>query len=539
MKTLLTRFATPENRWYALFVIALGLGVVIIDNTVLNVSVPYILRDLHTGFNVIEWSISGYALTIAAVIITAGRLGEMFGYKKMFVIGLIVFVAGSIMASEASSGGALVFGRAAVQAVGAAIVLTSALALLAANFEGRDRAIAFGIWGSVAGAAATIGPLLGGYLTTYFSWRWSLRINVIVGLIALIGTLFIRESKRSGKGRFDWIGTFLSGAGLLSLVFAMIEGQSFGWIEAYKNFPFWPFSISVIPFFLVLSIFLLAAFVQYELRLERRGGNPVLHMDMFRERAFTVGLALLFILTLGMFGVIFVLPIYFENTLGFDAMQTGLALIPMSLSVFLLGTASGFLTSRFSIRNIVISGLFVLLAGMIYLIFAISPNASALTLAPALALFGVGFGLGVSQLNNIIISSVPSRVSGEASAASATMRQVGSAIGIALIGTLLTASLATSLPRRIEADPNISPSEKPSILADLKSMNLESGSVRVGTENPSTAAAVKQDINASLASSARIAFSASFIFILLAFFLSLLLPKSAADKPAETETSEY
>src|ERR1041385_8544486 len=227
--------ATEKNRWWALVVLALGLTIVIIDNTVLNVAIPYILRDLHTTLDGIQWVISGYALIIATLLITIGRVSDMFGRKKIFVLGTVMFAIGSFIASISKSVGVLFLGEAFIEAIGAAMMLTNSLSLIATEFRGKERGIAFGIWGAVAGASASIGPLLGGYFTTYHSWRWSLRINVVVALVAILGSVFIQESKGEGEERFDWQGMILSILGLFSLVFGVIEGARYGWWHPTSN----------------------------------------------------------------------------------------------------------------------------------------------------------------------------------------------------------------------------------------------------------------------------------------------------------------
>lgn len=191
----LPNLATDKNRWYALVFLALSLAIVIIDNNVLTVAIPYIMRDLYTTFDGIQWVISGYALIIATILITVGKMGDLIGRKKLFLLGTGLFAIGSFIASVASNIFVLFIGEAFIEAIGAAMMLTSSLALIVTEFQGNERAIAFGIWGAVAGASASLGPLLGGFLTTYYSWRWSLRINVVIALIAILGSVFIKEAK--------------------------------------------------------------------------------------------------------------------------------------------------------------------------------------------------------------------------------------------------------------------------------------------------------------------------------------------------------
>jgi len=530
-KIKLANLATHENRWWALVVIALGLAIVIIDNTVLNVSIPYILRDLNTTFAWVEWVISGYSLTIATILITVGRLGDMWGRRNMFRLGIITFATGSFIGSIAPSATQLIVGRAIIQAVGAAMTLTSALALLASEFKGKERAIAFGIWGAIAGASATVGPLLGGYLTTNFSWRWSLRINVVVGLAALIGSVFIMKSKGEEEKGFDWWGVFLSGSGLFSIVFGFIQGRQYGWLTPNKPLTLfgidWPFSnISIIPVLFGLGALLITLFILRELHLEKTGGTPLLRLSMFSSRGFSIGLATLAILAFGQFGVFFILPIYLENVLGLNALQTGVAFLPASISLLVAGSLSGFIGNKINIKWVVVIGMLSLSTGVFLLIPTITLTATPLTIMPALILFGIGFGLGSAQMNNIIISSAPLEVAGEASASSITARQVGSSIGVAIVGAVLAVSLLTNMTQNIQSDQSIPPEIKPRIMTALRNTDIESG--RFGHPQgvpPKITDAMDQDIKSAIVQSGKDSMRMGFYFILLGTALSFFLPR--------------
>lgn len=521
---------TDKNRWFALIVLALGLAIVIIDNTVLNVAIPYILRDLKTSVDSIQWVVSGYALIIATLLITMGRLGDLFGRKRIFLIGAVLFAIGSGIASFAGNITILFFGEALIEAIGAAMMLTSSLSLLASEFHGKERAIAFGVWGSVAGASATIGPLLGGYLTTYYSWRWSLRINLLVALVVIIGSVFIKESKGEHGKRFDWAGTFLSGLGLFSLVFALIEGRRFGWWNVDNPLSVfglnWPTSgVSVIPFAFLAAIVFLTMFVWFEYKIEKNVGSPLLKLSMFKNLSFSFGAATLGIVSLGQFGVFFILPIYLQNVLGLDAFKTGVVFLSSSISVLIFGPLSGFIASKIGPKWVVSTGMVIMSIGMYLLTRSITLDATGWTLAPALVVMGIGIGMPSAQLTNLLLSSVPIKLAGEASAVNSTMRQVGTSIGIAIIGAVLIGSLNTTLAKNINSDSLIPSAAKARIISSIDASTLESGQSFVGTNYPPVlVSAIKDDVKLSLVESSRDALKTAYIFILFGTAATFLLP---------------
>ncbi len=225
------------RKWGSLMVLSLALAIIIIDTTILNVSLGTIIRDLKTDIQSIQWVITIYALILAAFTITGGRLGDFFGRKKMFIIGAIVFAVGSFIASISHHVGLLLIGEAVIEGFGAAMMLPATASLLVANYRGRDRAVAFGVWGGVAAASAALGPIVGGFLTTHYSWRWAFRINVFIAAILVVGAFLVHESRdESERPRLDFTGIILSAAGLLSLVFGIIESETYGWLKAKEVF---------------------------------------------------------------------------------------------------------------------------------------------------------------------------------------------------------------------------------------------------------------------------------------------------------------
>jgi len=536
--------ATDRYRWVALVFIALGLAIVIIDNTVLNVAVPHILRDFNTSFDAIQWVISGYALIIATVLITVGRIGDIIGRRKMFILGTIFFAIGSFIASISQNPFQLFIGEALIEAFGAAMMLTASLSLLVSEFHGKERAIAFGIWGSVAGASGTIGPLLGGYFTAYHSWRWSFRINVFVALIAIVGTIFIKESFGEKENKFDWWGTVLSGIGLFSLVFGFIEGQNFGWWSPNKAFVIgnwiWSFwHVSIIPFAFAAGIIFLILFSLNEINLERKGKSPLLKLSTFKNRGFSSGMATLLIVSLGQFGVFFILPIYLQVVLGLNAFQAGVIFIPASVTIMIAGPLSGFISSRIGPKWMVSGGMFILAIGTFMLAQAFIPGVNGWNLAPALIIFGIGIGFTSAQLTNIILSSVPIQLAGEASAANNVMRQVGTSIGIAILGVVLASHVTTTVSYNINADWNIPNFAKDPILTKVQNIDFESGQENFSSQKGTPAKiinAVKSDITDGIDSASQITMAVAFIFIIIGASVSLLIPNTKQHLPWENNS---
>src|SRR5216110_3233403 len=257
------------RKWAPLFVLSLALAIIIIDTTLLNVSLSALVRDLHTTLQSLQWVISAYSLTLAALTVTGGRMGDLFGRKKMFNIGAITFAAGSFLASISHSLPILLLGESIIEGIGAAMMMPATASLLVAKYRGHDRSIAFGIWGAVAAAASAVGPILGGFLTTHYSWRWGFRINVVVVIVLLAGSRLVDDVQEVREKRIDWIGVVLSAAALFLVVFGIIESESYGWLHARKPFPLWqPGAISIAPVALVIGAVILVFFAMWERRLE-------------------------------------------------------------------------------------------------------------------------------------------------------------------------------------------------------------------------------------------------------------------------------
>jgi len=369
-------------------------------------------------------------------------------------------VLASLLAAVSQSGGALIAAR-VLQGVGGAAILPATQSILNSNFRGRDRAIAFGIWGAVIGGVAALGPLLGGWLTTNLSWRWAFYINVPIGIIAIIGTLaYIKESRdEKAKPGFDLPGFLLITYGLGAVVFGLIEGRQYGWVTPRAPFTIfgftWPVDapISIIPVAIGTGILALVAFAFIELRRERQGKFFLFDFELWRYRAFRFGNLAGTIVSLGEFGLLFVLPLFLQAALGLSAFETGLVFVSLAVGSFFAAPGAASMARRFGPRRVVTLGMGLEAIGILATTLLISRTVTGLELLVPLFVYGLGVGFATAQLTSIVLSEIPPERSGLASGTNSTMRQVGSALGIAILGTVLFVSLGNGAKDRFQQIP--------------------------------------------------------------------------------------
>lgn len=517
-----------------MLVLSLALMIIVIDTTILNVSLRNIVEDLHTDLQGLQWVISAYALTLAALTITGGRLGDLFGRKKMFVLGAIIFAVGSFVTSISNSVGMMIIGESVIEGVGAALMMPATASLLVSTYRGRDRAIAFGIWGGVAAASSALGPLVGGFLTTHFSWRWAFRINIFVAAILLLGSLVINESiDREEKRQLDFLGAFLSASGLLALVYGLIEASTYGWWTALKPFtlsgqPLPLAGLSITPVAIIFGLLMLLIFVWWQKSLERRGHTPLVSTRLFVNGQFTSGVAVVTLLSLGMVGLIFAVPVFLQSVRNMSAFDTGLALLPMSLTMLISALGSAYLSKFITPKRLIQTGLLLSIIASALLHYLIVPSATAAHLAPGLLLFGAGMGLVMAPVSNLTLSAVSVEQAGEASGVNSTMRQVGSSFGSALIGAVLLSVLATGLMRGI-ADSKVLPeSLKPQITqvitANASSVELNGPSKDIARLPDTTKQEVERIIHESSSKGSSVSILFTGAAASVGFLASFLLP---------------
>lgn len=538
---------SPLRKWGMLFVLSLALGVIILDTTVLNVALSYIIKDLNTNIQNIQWVITIYSLTMAALTVTGGRLGDIFGRKKMFLVGAVLFAIGSFIASISHSVGILIWGESLIEGIGASLMMPATASLLVANFRGKERAIAFGVWGGVAGAASAIGPILGGYLTTHYDWRWGFRINLFVVAFILLASFLIVESRdKKEKPEFDWLGVLLSSTGMLSFVFGIIEASRYGWWKAKEVFSIQshlfslPGDLSVTPYAVGIGIVIIFLFILWEKYREENNHTPLVSPRLFKNKQFTAGIVTVSLLSLGQTGLIFSLPVFLQSVQGLNAFETGMSLLPMSLSLLITAPLGAVLGRKIKPKYIIHAGLLLNSISYIILHFTLNVNTTRADLIPGLALFGIGMGLVMSHVSNITLSAVSVEEAGEASGVNNTLRQVGSTLGSAIIGTVLLAALSTSLSDRVYASNVIPESYKPQLAEQIskQSSQVEFGGYHDNKlpENLKTEIVSISHEATVTANRTSLLYGAFFAF--LGFLASFLIP-SHPQKPQELSVHEY
>ncbi|WP_336627046.1 MULTISPECIES: MFS transporter [unclassified Microbacterium] len=455
MTTADARIDTPPTRreWVALAVLSIGLGLIVLDGTIVGVALPNIIADLHLDLTDAQWVNSLYAVVLAALLLSTGKLADRWGRKGLFLAGLVVFMLGSLLAAAADASGPLIAAR-AVQAVGAALIMPATLSTVNAVFRGRYRAAAFGVWGAVISGAAAIGPLAGGALTQWASWHWIFLVNIPLGALVFVAGILTVPATRAGSHRpgADVDGALLSAIGFGTLVFAVIEGPDLGWWTPkgeLKIFGWvWPAdaAVSAVPVAFAVSAVSLTLFVIWERHREKVQRSALLDLGLFVLPTFSWGNLTAAMVAVGEFAIIFVLPLYLINALGLSVMTAGLVLAAMAVGAFLSGASARHLAARFGSPGTVLLGLALEVIGIVILALIISSTTPGWLLALPLVVYGVGLGLASAQLTGTVLRDVPVDASGQGSATQSTVRQVGSALGTAFAGAALSIALALTLP---------------------------------------------------------------------------------------------
>jgi EmrB/QacA subfamily drug resistance transporter len=447
------------RRWLPLTILAAAQFVMVLDSSVMNVSISQIVADLDTTVTGVQTAITAYTLVMAAFMLVGAKLGDIWGRDRAFGVGLAVYGLGSLTTALSPNLGVLLVGWSLVEGLGAVLVIPAIAALTAANYQGKERAFAYGIIGGVAGAAIAVGPVIGGWVTTNFTWRL-----VFVGeVVVVIGILLVRKRMQPAPRpehppKLDVVGAAFSAVGLGLIVFGILQSSSWGWLQPLDaptigGNEITPLGFSLVPFLIVGGVFLLWFFGLWEERRERLGQDTLLERALLRIESLRAGLATLMSQQLVLMGTFFVLPVYLQVVLGLDAFETGKRLLPMSVTMLIAALLGPKLSARIAPRLVVQIGLAAIVVAALVLVGAIDVELNETSFKLSLALFGVGAGLMMSQLGNVIMSSAPPEKTNEAGGLQGTAQNLGASLGTALIGSVLLGGLLTGFTTRIADNP--------------------------------------------------------------------------------------
>ena len=424
------------RKWWTLLAVCTGVFMLLLDITIVNVALPYIQQAFHASLSDLQWVIDAYALTLAAFLLTAGSIADLKGRRLVFSIGIVVFTIGSALCGIAQDATFLAVAR-AFQGIGGAIMFATSLALLADAFEPRERGVAFGVFGAVTGVAVAIGPVLGGALTSWLSWRWIFFVNLPIGVFALLVTLReVSESKAPVARRPDWLGFVTFTLGLTALVYGLIRSHPDGW------------GSTTVAGSLIAAAVLIALF----LVIEARSKAPMLDLHLLKVPTFNGGLIAAFSISASLFALITYMVLYLQNILGSSAIDTGLRLLPMTVAIFLTAGVAGRLTGHVQTRFLIGPG-FALIGIGLLLMRGITPADDWTHLLPGMVVAGVGAGLVNVPLASTAVGVVEPARAGMASGINSTLRQVGIATGVAALGSILATQASNATVSHLTGTP--------------------------------------------------------------------------------------
>ena len=460
-----------RNRWIGLVFISMAISLVIIDGTIVNTIFPNVIRALNLTSTQVQWVQESYVLVFASLLLVWGSLADRVGRRLLLVIGLGIFVGASMWAGFSTDASSMILARVA-QGFGGAMVLPTTLSLVNANFEGKERGIAFAVWGSTIGGMVALGPVLGGWLATDFGadgWRWAFNVNLPLGAIVIAGLLFfVNESRQEQReGGIDIVGALISVVMFATLVFGLIEGRIYGWWEAStKNvfeigsFKWATDGISIIPVSLAISVIFFVLFVLWERARDRAHKNVLLDLALFKIGSFRNGSFAALIISMGEFGLLFAIPLWLQDVEGLTPVSSGLVLLWLAGGAFLASGVGGAMSGKLpAVRAVQIGVLFELI-GVAGIALISSTGGGWWPVAPFLLIYGIGVGLATAQLTGVIMVDVPIAKIGQASGSQSTVRQIGSALGIAVLGTVLFTSTQAAAENNIRSIAFISAAPK-------------------------------------------------------------------------------
>ncbi|HEV2033570.1 MAG TPA: DHA2 family efflux MFS transporter permease subunit [Candidatus Dormibacteraeota bacterium] len=422
------------NPWLVLVVLCTGFFMILLDTTIVNVAIPAMSAGLNTTLDQVLWVLNAYILVYAVLLITAGRLGDRYGQRNLFAIGLVIFTLASALCGLSQDANQLIAAR-VLQGVGGAVLTPQTLAILTTLFPPERRGAAFGIWGGVAGLATVAGPTLGGAIVTYATWRWIFFVNVPIGIAAIVATFLIIPDLRPGRRHgWDFVGVILVTAGLFGVIFGLIEGQRFNWGEIASY-------VITIPEVIVGGVVLLALFVVWE----RFQAEPLVPLSLFEERNFAVANWVAAAISFGMLSLFLPIVIYLQSVRGFSALTAGLTFAPMSVVSMVVAPFAGRMADRIGGKYILMTGITVFAIGFAAVTLVAGPDSTWINFLVPAMVAGAGMGMTFAPMTTVAMRNISPRMAGAASGVLNTTRQLGAAIGSAVVGAVLQNRLAITL----------------------------------------------------------------------------------------------
>ena len=471
------------KRWRALMVLGTAQFLMVLDTSVMNVSITQLVEDFDTEVTAIQAVITLYALVMAAFMLIGGRFGDVLGRRRVFLLGLVVYGTGSALTALAPTLWVLALGWSVIEGLGAAMVLPAMAALVAESYRGRERAVAYAVIGGLAGAGIAVGPLLGGWVTTYLTWRLVFAGEVVVvGAVLCVNRVIPRTAATGPGPRLDGVGAALSAAGLGLGVLGVLQSSTWGWVQP-RNPPFTVLGFAPTLFVIGAGVAVLLLFRWWERRREERRADPLVHLSLLGRPTLRSGLSTLLGQNLILLGLFFTIPLYLQVVQGFDAFQTGLRLLPVSITMLATSLSASALGRWAGPRRVVRLALVTLAAAILWLLATIDPVIDDAQFAGAMALLGVGMGLLASQLGNVVQSSAGEDERSEVGGLQFTAQNLGSALGTALIGSILVGALANAFTAQVADDPRLSEETR-----TQTGVALEAGIAFVSTDQVRSAA---------------------------------------------------
>ncbi len=525
------------KKWIPIIILAVAQFVMVLDGTVMNVSISTVADDLGTNITGMQTAITVFTLTMAAFMLTGGKLGDILGRQRAFRIGSVIYATGSLTTAVAPTLGVLFLGWSIVEGLGAVLVIPAIAALAAANYKGKDRVVAFSLLGMAIGLATALGPVIGGYVTTYLSWRYVFAAETVIMIFVLIFSGKIVDAKVTTKIKLDIPSVILSASGMALMVFGVLQSRSWGWIQPLgalevNGNEITPLGISMVAYLILAGIVVLKLFYDRQLRLKAKGKDQLLNVEMLKIPVLKSGLTTLTAQFFTIAALFFIIPVYLQTILGYNALETGLKLVPLSVGLLIFTVVGSKRSAVLTARRIARTGQLAMAAGALLVLSSITPDLGDKTFWLGLFLIGAGFGLLASQLGNVTMSAVSEKQSAEVGGLQGVFQNLGLSIGTAMIGSIFILSLTSGFTSAIQNNPNISAQDKTSITQQAEKgvgivseeqaeqLVLDNGGTQAEAEN---IANIYQD---SQLDSLRISMFFVFAFLIASLVFSRNLPSS-------------